>query len=57
MPVISPAFTIKDIRKIREWEYERLKDATREEYHADTTRRMEEALNRLGLTPTRRKVS
>ena len=25
-PEISPAFTIGDIHKIREWDYERLKD-------------------------------
>ena len=50
-PDISPAFTIKDIHRIREWEHERLKDATPEEYHADTARRTEEALTRLGLTP------
>ena len=50
-PEISLAFTIKDIHKIREWEYERLKDATREEYHADTVQRTDEALKRLGLTP------
>ena len=41
-PDISPAFTIADIHKIREWDYERLKDATPEEYHADTERRAEE---------------
>ena len=51
-PDISPAFTIKDIHRIREWEYERLKDATPEEYHADTARRTEEALIRLGLADT-----
>ena len=50
-PVISPAFTIEDIHKIREWEYERLKDATREEHLADTARRTDEALKRLGLAP------
>jgi hypothetical protein len=27
-PIISPQFTIEDIHKIREWNYERLKDAT-----------------------------
>jgi len=48
-PDISPAFTIKDIHRIREWEHERLKDATPEEYHADTVRRTEDALTRLGL--------
>lgn len=38
-PDISPAFTIDDIHKIREWHYERLKDATPEERHADTEER------------------
>ena len=50
-PEISPAFTIEDIHKTREWDYERLKDATREEYRADTERRAEEARKRLGLVP------
>ena len=49
-PEISPAFTINDIHKIREWEHERLKDATPEECRADTKRRMEQALKRLGLS-------
>ena len=35
-PEISPAFTIEDTHKIREWDYERLKYATPEEYKADT---------------------
>jgi hypothetical protein len=30
-PTISPAFTIEDIHKIREWNYEVLKDATPQE--------------------------
>jgi hypothetical protein len=30
-PVLSPQFTLEDIHKIREWNYERTKDATREE--------------------------
>ena len=30
-PDISPDFTIDDIHKIREWNYEKLKDATHEE--------------------------
>ncbi|MDR3171967.1 MAG: hypothetical protein LBU17_10130 [Treponema sp.] len=30
-PVLSPQFTLDDIHKIREWDYERLKDATVEE--------------------------
>jgi hypothetical protein len=31
MSIISTYFTIEDIHKIREWNYERLKDATVEE--------------------------
>ena len=38
-PDISPAFTIDDIHRIRAWHYERLKDATPDERHADTERR------------------
>ena len=41
-PDISPAFTVDDIHKIREWNYERLRDATPEERRADTERRAEE---------------
>jgi len=48
-PIISPDFTIDDIHKIREWNYERRKDATAEELLADirkgaerTRQRMEE---------------
>ena len=48
-PTISPAFTIEDIHKIREWHYERLKDATPEERHNDTERRADEARKRFGL--------
>jgi hypothetical protein len=40
-PKISPNFTIEDIHKIREWNYERLKDATPEERRAETKRRGE----------------
>jgi len=50
-PPISPAFTIEDIHRIREWDYERLKDATPEEYRADTERRVAEARKRFGLVP------
>ena len=53
MPEISPDFTIDDIHKIREWNYERLKDATREERRADTERRTAEALKKLGLLDSR----
>ena len=30
-PELSPNFTIEDIHKIREWHYEKLKNATTEE--------------------------
>ena len=48
-PEISPEFTIDDIHKIREWNYEKLKDATpeeRKEYYKNSTRRFE---NRIAL--------
>jgi hypothetical protein len=48
-PDISPNFTIDDIHKIREWNYERLKDATPEERHADTVRRTNAAIKKLGI--------
>jgi hypothetical protein len=56
-PETSPNFTIADIHKIREWDYERLKDATPEERRIDTATRYEEAMKRLGLEPTRRKCT
>jgi hypothetical protein len=34
-PELSPNFTLDDIRKIREWHYECMKDATHEEYIED----------------------
>jgi len=40
-PDISPAFTIEDIHRIREWDYERLKGTTPEERRADTECRAE----------------
>jgi hypothetical protein len=40
-PDISPDFTIEDIHIIREWHYERLKNATPEEHFADTEQRAE----------------
>jgi hypothetical protein len=40
-PQISPQFTIEDIHKIREWNYERLKDATIQE-RIDEIRRQAE---------------
>jgi hypothetical protein len=38
-PNISRDFTIDDIHKIRAWNYERLKDATREERIEDVQKR------------------
>ena len=37
-PDISPAFTLEDIRKIRDWHYERYKGATPQEICEDTRR-------------------
>lgn len=48
-PIISANFTIDDIHKIREWNYERLKDATLEERHTDTAKRIETAIKKLGI--------
>jgi hypothetical protein len=48
-PEISPRFTLEDIHKIREWNYERLKDATLEEWRVDTARRGEEAMKKWGM--------
>jgi len=52
-PEISPDFTIADIHKIREWNYERLKDATVEERLADIKRRSAQA--QANMEATRRK--
>jgi hypothetical protein len=40
-PKLSQNFTLDDIHKIREWNYERLKDATVEERLADIYKRAE----------------
>ena len=50
-PAVSPAFSVEDIHRIREWNYERLKDSTLEERRADTDRRIKSALETLGLPP------
>ncbi len=39
-PKLSPNFTIDDIHKIREWNYERLKDSTIEEREAEYKEKM-----------------
>jgi len=46
-PDISPDFTIDDIHKIREWHYERLKNATIEERIEDIERRAAEATSKV----------
>jgi hypothetical protein len=55
-PDTSPDFTVNDIHKIREWNYERLKDATKNERIADTRERIAPLLAELGIVrPTRNK--
>jgi hypothetical protein len=46
-PELSPDFTIDDIHKIREWNYERLKDATVEERLADIRRQAEPGIKEI----------
>ena len=46
-PDISPNFTIEDIHKIRAWNYERLKDATKEEQAEDMRKRAAEGFARI----------
>ena len=57
MPEISPAFTVEDIRKIRDWDYERLKDATPEERSADIEQRAEEGRRAIAEIRAKRAVS
>jgi hypothetical protein len=52
-PEISPDFTIDDIHRIREWNYERRKDASVEERLSDISRGAEEA--RRAIEEIRRK--
>jgi hypothetical protein len=53
-PDISPNFTIDDIHKIREWHYERLKDATLEERLNDDARRTSKAKAHMALLRERK---
>jgi hypothetical protein len=55
-PDISPNFTIDDIHKIREWNYERLKDATMEERLADINKGAEEGLKQIEAIRATRKA-
>jgi glutamyl-tRNA reductase len=34
-PILSPYFSVDDIHKLREWNYERRKNMTHEEYQKD----------------------
>ena len=40
-PLVSPDFTIDDIHTIREWQYERLKDASIREWLEEIRRQAE----------------
>ncbi|MCL2488701.1 MAG: hypothetical protein FWE80_08460 [Oscillospiraceae bacterium] len=44
---ISPAFTVEDIHKVREWNYERRKGMTDEEVIADTRKGADAVLKRI----------
>ena len=46
-PYVSPDFTIEDIHKIRAWNYERLKNATREERIEDVRKRAAEGFSQI----------
>ncbi|GMO24708.1 MAG: hypothetical protein Pg6A_11690 [Termitinemataceae bacterium] len=46
-PELSPYFSVDDIRKIREWNYGRFKDATFEERYADIKKGSDNFLCRL----------
>ena len=48
-PRLSPEFTIEDIHKVREWNYERLRDSTPEERNAESGRKMLDYVERFGL--------
>ena len=55
-PLISPEFTIDDIHAIREWHYERLKDATTTEWLEEIRRQAEpgiRAIEKLKSSKTR----
>jgi hypothetical protein len=44
---ISPNFTVEDIHKVREYNYERTKNMTFEEYKADLKKNADKARNRM----------
>ncbi|MDR3311790.1 MAG: hypothetical protein LBS64_01475 [Spirochaetaceae bacterium] len=53
-PDISPNFTIEDIHRIREWNYERTKDATPEEDYALLKKESGEGLRRMAELKTQK---
>ena len=56
-PELSPNFTLDDIHKIREWNYERMKDATRAEYIEDMNRRGEEGFKKIEALRAKRQAA
>ena len=48
-PDISPAFTLDDIRKIRDWNHERRKTMTPQAFREERRRRAEEFLAQLAV--------
>jgi hypothetical protein len=56
-PVISSKFTIEDIHKIREWNYERLKDATIAEQLEEIRRQAEPGIRVIEKLKAARKVT
>ncbi|GHV24030.1 hypothetical protein AGMMS49959_19120 [Planctomycetales bacterium] len=56
-PQLSPNFTLDDIHKIREWNYERMKDATREEYIEDMNRQAEPVIREIEALRAKRQAA
>jgi hypothetical protein len=49
-PQLSSDFTIDDIHKIREWNYERTKDASKEEYFSYENEQTRQAMKSMGVS-------
>jgi len=56
-PEISPAFTLEDIRKIRDWNYERRKVMTPQEFRECRRKNAERFLARLAAPADQEKVA
>jgi len=56
-PEISPAFTLEDIRKIRDWNYERRKGMTPQEICEDIRKGSERFLARMAAPADQEKVA